>query len=636
MKRFFLLFAVLVIFPAGIATAEELPRFSIYTSHYPVLGPNYYDAVTHLYNPDYVTPKGHDLYINAFPGEEVIETIHDPEPPQGGGRPEDIKIYRLKVPSDTKAIDFSIEQVDGQFSDSTSMIVGDLQRSSSQRPPSLDDWSWNARVPREGIYQITVKLRNNDGGGPQGTRRITVQDFLIVSIGDSSASGQGNPDVPGRPKGFEVDFSWWDLIPPLGIYKITAAAAEWGWNYLKQKFTTLTRAAEAKIDMDPDPIWLEWRAYRSLQSGPALAARRLESDGRTVTFLSFARSGAEIIQGLIGPRTREGDIPKALLERCFDKLILFYVTNEFNGTSSLEANCTSVIRELSKNIDVAPQSLCLGLPSIGLSPELSLLKLCSTVAEDVLKMLEEADIVPIPKVPIDTWIHNLGQIEEAKDTLGDRRIDALLINIGVNDVGMSGTLEDMIKNDFGFFKVRSDTNERRKIRRRVEKRLSELPALFEKLEEALKTLNVRHVYLIEYPTSLFDRKDGKPARGCEIFTSFLDFDLTKGDAIIVKETAVALNAALKREAEKRGWFFVSGVAERFSGRGYCTSNNIRYFVQAEESLVLQGDTEGTIHPNGPGHQVYAEQIAAAVDKNTIKVRECASPTEALCLWFLSD
>jgi hypothetical protein len=39
-------------------------------------------------------------------------------------------------------------------------------------------------------------------------------------------------------------------------------------------------------------------------------------------------------------------------------------------------------------------------------------------------------------------------------------------------------------------------------------------------------------------------------------------------------------------------------------------------VQAEESMAMQGDTEGTIHPNPDGAAVIGKRVAAAVKKNT--------------------
>jgi lysophospholipase L1-like esterase len=502
-----------------IAPASDVPKFSLSAgSRHPVLGRDYDDR-THRYTTSYINPSSYSIVVNAFPGEEVIRIIvDDPEPDQGGSSNQsgDVQILQLKVPLDTVAVDFSINQIDGQFSSSASNRIGSLQRRSTQKPP-FDSWDWQPSVPSEGIYEITVTLRNTSGSGPKNTRTIVLRDFLVVSIGDSSASGQGNPDVRGAPKSFDLGLDWWEVIyPPAFVYDAMG-------NKFKQTFTTIARAGTMKQEMDQEPIWLEKRAYRSLRSGSARAARSLENlaAGRMVTFLSFARTGSDIRAGLLGPRSGGAD----------------------------------------------------------------------------------------------TWIGNIGQVQEAKNALGDRRVDALLISIGVNDIGITGTLTNLVKNDIGL----GDTEQRRNVRRRAEENLTLLPAAFDDLEAALKALNIRDIYLIEYPISPFDLKDGQPGKGCEIFSSdYFDCDLTPADAQLVKDVAEQLNAALRREAEKRGWFFVTGIAERFGGRGYCTAGDLRCFIKAEESLMWQGDTEGTIHPNAAGHTIIAQQIAAALQKNMLE------------------
>jgi hypothetical protein len=83
-------------------------------------------------------------------------------------------------------------------------------------------------------------------------KQITVEDWLIVSIGDSVASGEGNPDVKqGEPGG---------------------------------------------------PKWKSKPCHRSQWAGPSRAALLLESENRktTVTFVHVACSGATVNEGLLG------------------------------------------------------------------------------------------------------------------------------------------------------------------------------------------------------------------------------------------------------------------------------------------------------------------------------------------------
>lgn len=104
--------------------------------------------------------------------------------------------------------------------------------------------------PSEDVYDVEVFV--TDPGGDlvgYGRRDVIVQDWLIVSIGDSVASGEGVPDLPGR----------------------------------------------SQVE------WQSHRCHRSANAGTAVAARRLERDDErtSVTFVHLACSGAEIFQGLL-------------------------------------------------------------------------------------------------------------------------------------------------------------------------------------------------------------------------------------------------------------------------------------------------------------------------------------------------
>jgi hypothetical protein len=131
-------------------------------------------------------------------------------------------------------------------------------------------------------------------------------------------------------------------------------------------------------------------------------------------------------------------------------------------------------------------------------------------------------------------------------------------------------------------------------------------------------LNVRQVYLTEYPTGLFDDKNGNDAAGCGIFSG-PQLNLSPRDAELIKDLAEQLNKVLKDAAKEHGWVYVTGVATAFKGRGYCTGDERRYFIQGEESLGLQGDTEGTIHPNPAGHTKVGRLVAKSLQKNTVDV-----------------
>ncbi|HJS06314.1 MAG TPA: hypothetical protein VJ809_01595, partial [Pirellulales bacterium] len=50
-------------------------------------------------------------------------------------------------------------------------------------------------LPGEGLYYVTLDVIH-DGQSTRETQAIPVRDFLIVSVGDSIAAGEGNPEIP--------------------------------------------------------------------------------------------------------------------------------------------------------------------------------------------------------------------------------------------------------------------------------------------------------------------------------------------------------------------------------------------------------------------------------------------------------
>ena len=286
-------------------------------SRHPRLGRDY-DPIAHKYRDAYLNPRRYGITVDAFPGKRLRVHKQDQQLPPGGD-PDSIQdIWDLLGPRGTTGFQFSIT---GQ---------PDRTRLHGPRPPEFtatattrlpaqsgvfheerndNAWNWRIDVPGPGTYHVGVMALSKTGPRTPRVHRIELRDQLIVSIGDSAASGQGNPDVPGVPAGFDPDLEWWEiLIPGVAVYKLSKEALRWGSDQLKKNATTLARAGGISIETDPDPIWLEPRAYRSLRSSHAHAARLLEnrSKGTVVTFLPFGRTGSDIEDGLLGPRKTDG------------------------------------------------------------------------------------------------------------------------------------------------------------------------------------------------------------------------------------------------------------------------------------------------------------------------------------------
>src|SRR5919108_840131 len=102
---------------------------------------------------------------------------------------------------------------------------------------------------REGAYDVELHVTGR-GRDDTSKQRVVVQDLLVVSIGDSVASGEGNPDNQNAAR----------------------------------------------------PTWQNKRCHRSSFAGTARAAGRLEAADpkSSVTFVHLACSGATVHKGLTG------------------------------------------------------------------------------------------------------------------------------------------------------------------------------------------------------------------------------------------------------------------------------------------------------------------------------------------------
>src|SRR5439155_7473002 len=128
--------------------------------------------------------------------------------------------------------------------------------------PAVNSCKFSQQFSTLGTYRVKLTVRDANGQSASITKKVVVKDWLIVSLGDSYASGEGNPDVP-------------------------------------QKFDQRTLGTTVLAG----PIWVDRRCHRSGNSGPAFLGRVIEDADphASVTFLSLACAGAEIASGVLEP-----------------------------------------------------------------------------------------------------------------------------------------------------------------------------------------------------------------------------------------------------------------------------------------------------------------------------------------------
>ncbi len=137
-------------------------------------------------------------------------------------------------------------------------------------------------VPYPDGAEVKVEI-----GGREFLRAdIKVSDLLIVGLGDSFASGEGNPDVPVRfSRDRTADYGKSDTSSDLSGYP--ARIGNW-------------RQIGDRAFIEQNARWQDQACHRSLYSHQFRAALQLavEDPHRAVTYAGFACSGAEVTFGL--------------------------------------------------------------------------------------------------------------------------------------------------------------------------------------------------------------------------------------------------------------------------------------------------------------------------------------------------
>jgi hypothetical protein len=361
--------------------------------------------------------------------------------------------------------------------------------------------------PAEGSYPVRLTIQGQPAPFEQN---IVVKDLLIVSIGDSFASGEGNPDVPAEANSFGI-----------------------------------IRPAR----------WEDTRCHRSAVAGPAQAAIELErADQHTsVTFLSFACAGATINT----PDWERQTWPFwPNLDPQPDKPLGVGILAPYRGA------------ELPDNYGYATSGFL------------------------------------------------ASQIDQVRAAVGNRRIDALLISAGGNDVGFGIVGVQCVAHAFCWdaFTVESPSTGTFRLGTLVQRAFDRLPDKYRQLNDAIATINPARVYITEYP-DLTRKDDGGFCQ--KILDDILPLKwVIDGEVSWAHDNVlIPLNQAVQAAAQRHNWRFVGGIASAFSGHGYCASD--KWIRTAQESKVIQGPfdaakTRGTLHPNARGHQVYKQRLAQEI------------------------
>jgi hypothetical protein len=226
------------------------------------------------------------------------------------------------------------------------------------------------------------------------------------------------------------------------------------------------------------------------------------------------------------------------------------------------------------------------------------------------------------------------QLRQLVELVGDREIDAVDLSIGANDVGFGpasmfcafnaeclGQPYDDVH--LGFAKEPTSPVGAPILSAVIRARVATLPALYNSLDVVLESLVPSdRVYITEYPDLTKDTGGAYCDdilwldREVDWFTAQKVGLYTGSNARIAEAEAegldlnllIPLNKAVAAAASKGGWNTVDGVANGFRTHGYCA--NDRWVRQLRDSLAMQGNMNGPLHPNEAGH-LFTSQLVLA-------------------------
>ena len=531
---------MLTVAPLTVAEAQSEPEpFSWWMEPRYELGWRVYNPDTHSYPTSYLYPDG------WFVGFDACES-----PLADSGN---VTAYRWRI-----------DGVDFEYAfESEALANCRFDKDSDPAPPAL---------PQQGSYSVTLTVEFSDGSTGTATQDIVVRDLLIVSIGDSNASGEGNPHV--------------NQVGGL-------------------------RPA--------DDVWFDRRCHRSAFSGHARAAASIEAaDPHTaVTFISFACSGAEIFDGLIYDYYGI-ELPDNALTTPLDPQLIS-IMEHLCVTDWMEPGCIGNPRQVDSLF------MSIGINDVGFSGLLT-----SCMGKEELKDIRAKDLW-IPGVvdvllewdwgtimdnpveylfgPLDEYFRNMLGIVldlfssdamacgEELDPIVDMNYAALWAHYGLLDTILDGETNEVVSDiaQYDGWKYRWLAPS---LRTSFMKFYGGLP------EEMLQSIVPAEVYINEYPDDPF-RDDYGASAGCGFFEG-----ISQADGRWMNSLGKRLNKHIGWMAESHRWYLVDGIAEDFTDHGYCHDSD-SYFVSLSQSLLTQFGYHGAMHPNTNGHTVNRDRLLEA-------------------------
>jgi lysophospholipase L1-like esterase len=219
------------------------------------------------------------------------------------------------------------------------------------------------------------------------------------------------------------------------------------------------------------------------------------------------------------------------------------------------------------------------------------------------------------------------QVSAMKSLIDKRVPDAVIVSIGINDLGF-GNVAFFCFDDGVDAKAAASVDcwnrhypsasSAGTLTSFVRGRVAALPGRLARLADAFRAAGVpaSRIYVTEYPNATRDAN----GRTCDPLIPYLDGrafgtdlrgEITRDEAAKAEtELLLPVNHTLADAASVHGWHFVSGIAAASARHGVCSTRP--WFLSVFDSFLAQHDVLGTLHPNAQGQQATAGLVTVAL------------------------
>ncbi|MGI9657594.1 MAG: hypothetical protein ACR2OD_01700, partial [Gaiellaceae bacterium] len=212
------------------------------------------------------------------------------------------------------------------------------------------------------------------------------------------------------------------------------------------------------------------------------------------------------------------------------------------------------------------------------------------------------------------------QIQAMQNRAKGREIDAVIVSIGVNDLGFGALVKFCIETPNCPAQPFPNADSPQTLAQVMQQRLASLinvsdfgvnDGLYDRLARAFKLAKIppRRVFITEY----FDSTQNAQGTCNPLIEVFLP-DIVIGEGLFDGAEAQwasdsvlgPLNTAVHAAAEKHGWRLAFGSEVEYRSHGYCSTDS--WIVGLTESIALQGNGEGTLHSTLRGNIFQAHLV----------------------------